>query len=56
MNQVDEAEGTADTAPARPIRVVLVDDHAVVRRGLAALLTSAGDIEVSAPPRTAPRP
>ncbi len=29
-----------------PIRVVLVDDHAVVRSGLAQLLTGAGDIEV----------
>jgi DNA-binding NarL/FixJ family response regulator len=29
-----------------PIRVVLVDDHAVVRSGLAQLLTGSGDIEV----------
>ena len=29
-----------------PVRVVLVDDHAVVRRGLAGLLGSADDIEV----------
>ena len=29
-----------------PVRVVLVDDHAVVRRGLAGLLGSAEDIEV----------
>ena len=29
-----------------PIRVVLVDDHAVVRSGLAQLLDGAGDIEV----------
>ncbi|HEU4422614.1 MAG TPA: response regulator transcription factor, partial [Pilimelia sp.] len=28
------------------IRVYLLDDHEVVRRGLAALLESAGDIEV----------
>jgi DNA-binding NarL/FixJ family response regulator len=31
---------------AAPIRVVLVDDHAVVRTGLAQLLTGSGDIEV----------
>jgi DNA-binding NarL/FixJ family response regulator len=29
-----------------PIRVVLVDDHAVLRSGLAALLTGTGDIDV----------
>ena len=33
-------------AVTEPIRVVLVDDHAVVRSGLAQLLTGAGDIEV----------
>jgi DNA-binding NarL/FixJ family response regulator len=31
---------------SEPIRVVLVDDHAVVRTGLAQLLGGAGDIEV----------
>ena len=30
----------------RPIRVVLVDDHAIVRTGLRAVLASAADIEV----------
>jgi DNA-binding NarL/FixJ family response regulator len=30
----------------KPIRVVLVDDHAVVRRGLEQLLSGAGDLEV----------
>lgn len=33
------------TTPSK-VRVVLVDDHAVVRRGLAGLLASADDIEV----------
>lgn len=32
--------------PDRPIRVFLLDDHAVVRRGLIALLEEEGDIEV----------
>jgi DNA-binding NarL/FixJ family response regulator len=31
---------------SEPIRVVLVDDHAVLRSGLAALLTGTGDIDV----------
>ncbi len=35
-----------DEERPRRIRVVLADDHAVVRRGLAGLLSSAGDIEV----------
>jgi len=35
-----------EAAPPTAIRVVLVDDHAVVRSGLALLLGVAGDIEV----------
>src|SRR5436190_23594754 len=34
------------SAPGRPIRVFLLDDHEVVRRGLRDLLESEGDIEV----------
>jgi two-component system response regulator DevR len=34
------------TEPARAIRVYLLDDHEVVRRGLRDLLESSGDIEV----------
>lgn len=33
-------------APAQPVRILLCDDHAVVRAGLLALLGSAGGIEV----------
>jgi DNA-binding NarL/FixJ family response regulator len=35
-------------ATEHPIRVVVVDDHAVVRRGLEQVLANAGDIEVVA--------
>ena len=41
-------EPTTPRTPGGRVRVVLVDDHAVVRRGLAGLLDSAGDIEVVA--------
>jgi two-component system response regulator DevR len=41
----DEAAGTDAEAP-RPIRVYLVDDHEIVRRGLREILARAGDIEV----------
>jgi two-component system response regulator DevR len=39
-------EGT--TAPARPLRVMLVDDHVVVRGGIRLLLETADDIVVCA--------
>ncbi len=42
MTETDTDSGTS----THTIRVVLADDHAVVRRGLAGLLTSAEDIEV----------
>lgn len=34
------------TAPSTPIRILLVDDHAIVRKGLRALLAETDDIEV----------
>src|SRR6476619_1129920 len=34
------------SAPGRPIRVFLLDDHEVVRRGLSDLLQADGDIEI----------
>ena len=37
---------TAQTPPREPIRVFLMDDHEVVRRGVAALLSAEDDIEV----------
>lgn len=37
---------TAAEGPARPITVVIVDDHPVVRRGLRALIDSFADFEV----------
>ncbi|MEU5315790.1 response regulator transcription factor [Streptomyces sp. NPDC021056] len=37
---------TETTVPVRPVRILLCDDHAVVRAGLLALLDSAPDIEV----------
>ncbi|MET9894666.1 response regulator transcription factor [Streptomyces sp. NPDC006465] len=37
---------TGATDAARPVRILLCDDHAVVRAGLRALLDSAPDIEV----------
>jgi DNA-binding NarL/FixJ family response regulator len=42
MTHREESVGGQD----RPMRVVVVDDHAIVRRGLNQLLTGAGDIEV----------
>ncbi|XRQ12568.1 response regulator transcription factor, partial [Actinomadura welshii] len=36
-----------DQGDAKPIKVFLVDDHEVVRRGVAALLSAEGDIEIA---------
>lgn len=37
---------TSNSAASRPIRVFLVDDHEVVRRGVAALLSAEDDMEI----------
>jgi two-component system, NarL family, response regulator DevR len=42
----DEAAGAGVDEAPRPIRVYLVDDHEIVRRGLREILSRAGDIEV----------
>ncbi|WP_299931464.1 response regulator transcription factor [uncultured Nocardioides sp.] len=42
----DEAAGAGAVEAPRPIRVYLVDDHEIVRRGLREILSRAGDIEV----------
>jgi two-component system, NarL family, response regulator DevR len=43
---VTRSTETTQTSPAKPIRVHVVDDHEVVRRGLIDLLQQAGDIVV----------
>src|SRR6476469_6124961 len=44
---------TAEADNARTIRVFLMDDHEVVRRGVAALLSAEDDIEIVGEARTA---
>jgi two-component system response regulator NreC len=41
-------QGTGGEAPVRPIRIVLADDHAVVRSGLRLVLEGEPDLEVVA--------
>ena len=45
MSHTSEEQGPAAT-PGRPIRVYLLDDHEIVRRGIKDLLEGEGDIEV----------
>ena len=42
----DEVEGSAQDAAAEPIKVLIVDDHTVVRRGLRGFFDLLDDIEV----------
>jgi two-component system response regulator NreC len=46
--KTDSSAGQAGASPTRPIRIVLADDHAVVRSGLRLLLDAEGDFEVVA--------
>lgn len=41
--------------PSKPIRVMIVDDHAVVRSGLAAFLLAQDDLELVGEAATARR-
>lgn len=47
------ATAPADAGPARPIRVLIADDHAVVRSGLRQFLATHPDIEVAGEAATA---
>ncbi len=40
------SEGSGPSGAGEPIRVFLLDDHEIVRRGIAELLVSDGDIEI----------
>ena len=42
------------TTPATPVRIMLVDDHAIVRQGLRSILGRESDLEVVAEASTAP--
>ncbi len=46
----------ADTPRKEPIRVLVVDDHALFRRGLEIVLAAEEDIQVVGEAGTAPRP
>lgn len=46
MSEHAGADGSSDGSSGTPIRVYLVDDHEIVRRGLRGLLEAEGDIEV----------
>lgn len=46
MTDPSEPTSESSTAPAEPIRVFLLDDHEIVRRGIKELLEAEGDIVV----------
>ncbi len=45
-DKVGRADGVRGSGGHKPIRVLVVDDHAIVRRGIRALLETEADIEV----------
>jgi two-component system response regulator DevR len=47
-------DAAGGTAPAVPVRIMLVDDHAIVRQGLRSILGRESDLEVVAEASTAP--
>ncbi|BFO22077.1 hypothetical protein SHKM778_84650 [Streptomyces sp. KM77-8] len=61
MRDEDAGDGVgmgpdADTPRKEPIRVLVVDDHALFRRGLEIVLAAEEDIQVVGEAGTAPRP
>ena len=47
-------DAAGGTTPATPVRIMLVDDHAIVRQGLRSILGRESDLEVVAEASTAP--
>ncbi|GAA0974780.1 DNA-binding transcriptional activator DevR/DosR [Nocardioides aquaticus] len=47
-------DAAGGTTPAAPVRIMLVDDHAIVRQGLRSILGRESDLEVVAEASTAP--
>ena len=48
MPEEQIVENRVTESPAKPIRVIIADDHSIVRRGLRELLEAEGDFEVVA--------
>jgi two-component system, NarL family, response regulator NreC len=48
VSEDQTVENRATESPVKPIRVIIADDHSIVRRGLRELLEAEGDFEVVA--------